>query len=216
MLISFEEINKILLSNNININGSFHIGAHDCEELYFYNNLGIKKENIIWIDAIPSKVYEAKNRGIPNVYNAVITDKDDEEIIFNISNNIQSSSVLEFGTHSQEHPDVVYVDKIKLNSITIDTFFERNNIDSSKYNFWNFDIQGAELMALKGATQSIKYAKALYLEVNEKELYKNCGLIEEIDIFLSKYNFKRILTHMTHHGCGDALYILDILDILDN
>ena len=207
MLISFEEIYKILLSKNIDIIGSFHIGAHDCEELSFYNNLGIKNEDIVWIDAIPSKVNQATKRGIPNVYNAVITDKDDETIIFNISNNVQSSSVLEFGTHSKEHPGVVYVNKIQQKSITIDTFFERNNIDASKYNFWNFDIQGAELMALKGATESIKYAKVLYLEVNEKELYKKCGLINDIDIFLSKYNFKRVLTKMTSHGWGDALYI---------
>ena len=209
MLISFEEINKILLSKNISIVGSFHIGAHECEEITFYNDLGLKKEDVVWIDAIPSKVSEAINKGIPNVYNAVITDKDDEEIIFNVSNNVQSSSVLEFGTHSQEYPDVVYIDKICQKSITIDTFFEKNNLDASKYNFWNFDIQGAELMALKGATQSIKHAHALYLEVNEKELYKNCGLINEIDTFLSQYNFKRVVTYMVAKGWGDALYILD-------
>jgi FkbM family methyltransferase len=209
MLISFEEIETILLLNKINITGSFHIGAHECEELQFYNKIGLNPEDIIWVEAIPSKVAEATNKGIPNVYNAIITDKNDEDIIFNISNNVQSSSVLEFGTHSQEHPDVVYVDKIKQKSITIDTFFERNNIDASKYNFWNFDIQGAELMALKGAVNSIKYAKAIYLEVNEKELYKKCGLITDIDIFLSNYNFKRVLTNMTTHGWGDALYVLN-------
>ena len=209
MLISFEEIVRILLENNIHIFGSFHIGAHECEEIHFYNQLGLRPENVVWIDAITSKVNEATKRGIPNVYNAVITDKDDEEIIFNVSNNVQSSSVLEFGTHSHEHPWVVYVDKIKLKSITIDTFFERNNIDASIYNFWNFDIQGAELMALKGATQSIKHAKAIYLEVNEKELYKNCGLITEIDTFLLQYNFKRVLTNITQHGWGDALYIIN-------
>ena len=208
MLISFEEINRVLLSKHIHVNGSFHIGAHECEELAFYNKLGIKNEDVVWIDAIPSKVNEAKKRGIPNVYNAVITDNNDDDIIFNVSNNVQSSSVLEFGTHSQEHPSVVYVSKLHAKSITIDTFFERNNINASKYNFLNFDIQGAELMALKGATQSIKYAKAIYLEVNEKELYKKCGLINEIDIFLSKYKFKRVLTKMTSHGWGDALYCL--------
>ena len=31
--------------------------------------------------------------------------------------------MLQFGTHSSEHPWVVYVDKIQLKSITIDTFF---------------------------------------------------------------------------------------------
>lgn len=208
MLIRFEEIAQILLENNIHVFGSFHIGAHECEEMHFYNQLGLKAEDVVWIDAINVKVSEATKRGIPNVYNAVITDKDDEEIIFNVSNNVQSSSVLEFGTHSQEHPYVVYVDKINIKSITIDTFFERNNLDASKYNFWNFDIQGAEFMALKGATQSIKYAKAIYLEVNEKELYKNCGLITEIDAFLLQHNFKRVLTNITRHGWGDALYII--------
>ena len=209
MLISCEEVKEILSSNNIDIRGCFHIGAHECEEINVYNRLGIKPENIVWIDAIPSKVAEAKQRGIPNVYNAVITDKNDEEVTFNISNNVQSSSVLEFGTHSQEHPSVVYVDKIKQKSITIDTFFERNNLDSANYDFWNFDIQGAELMALQGGINSIKHVKALYLEVNERELYKKCGLITDIDNFLSQYNFKRVVTRMTCHGWGDALYILD-------
>lgn len=209
MLITFSEIIGILYKNKINVIGAFHIGAHECEELAFYNQLGIKTADIIWIDAINSKVIEATNRGIPNVYNAVITDKDDAEVTFNVSNNIQSSSVLEFGTHSSEHPDVVYVNKTHHTSITIDTFFERNNMDASKYDFWNFDIQGAELMALKGATKSIKYAKAIYLEVNEQELYKNCGLIDEIGTFLAQYNFKRVLTNMTQHGWGDALYIID-------
>lgn len=209
MLINFQQINKVLLSKNINITGSLHIGAHECEELVFYNNLGLNIKDIIWIDAIPSKVNEAKKRGIPNVYQAVITDKDDEDVTFNISNNVQSSSVLEFGTHAQEHPWVYYVDKLELKSITIDSFFKRNNIDASKYDFWNFDIQGAELMALKGANDSIKYAKAIYLEVNVNELYKNCGLINEIDDFLSKRNFKRVLTNITKHGWGDALYIKD-------
>ena len=209
MLISFADINNILLSNNINIIGGFHLGAHDCEELGFYSELGLKPEEIIWIDAIHAKVTEAINRNIPNVYNALITDCDDADVIFNVSNNVQSSSVLELGTHEQEHPDVVYVDKICMKSITVDSFFERNNIDASKYNFWNFDIQGAELMALKGAIKSIQYAKALYLEVNDRELYKNCGLITDIDAFLAQYKFKRVLTHISQHGWGDALYIID-------
>jgi FkbM family methyltransferase len=211
MLISFEESNHILLSKHINIIGSFHIGANNCEELSFYNNLGIKNEDIVWIDANPSKVNEAINRGIPNVYNAVITDKDDEVITVNISNNVQSQSILEFDTQSQEDASVVYVDKIQQTSITIDTFFERNNIDASKYNFWNFDIQGSELMALKGAIQSIKYAKAIYLDVKEIELYKNRSIdeIKEIDLFLSNYNFKRVLTKMTSQGCGMLYIFLD-------
>jgi len=207
MLIQFEDIQSILSAQNIRIDNILHIGAHECEEIGIYNQLGVSLDNILWLDAIPTKVAEAKARGIPNVYNAVVTDKDDENIVFNISNFTQSSSILEFGTHSYEHPGIVHVNKIEQKSITIDTFFQRNGIDASKYNFWNFDIQGAELMALKGATQSIQYPKAIYLEVSETELYVNCGLIGEMDEFLAKHNFKRVKTVMTRHTWGDALYI---------
>lgn len=210
MLFSFEEINKILQEKNIKINGAFHIGAHKCEELEFYNKLGLNNESVIWIEALPFLCKEAADRGIPNVYSAVISDKDDEIVTFNISNNLQSSSILEFGTHSQEHPEIEFIQKAQCKTITIDTFFTKTNLDASKYNFWNFDIQGVELLALKGAKESIKFPDAIYLEVNEAELYINCALVHEIDSFLAELNFKRVLTRMTINKWGDALYIKDI------
>lgn len=209
MLISYEEIKAQLTLYKIDITGALHLGAHECEELPFYNKLGLTNKDVIWMDAIPAKISEAKARGIPNLYHAVVTDKDDEDVDFHVSNNGQSSSVLEFGTHSKEHPWVHYVNTLRQKSITLDTFVKRNGLDISKYNFWNFDIQGAELMALRGAIDSIKFAKALYLEVNEKELYKGCGLVGEIDAFLASHKFKRVLTKMTSHGWGDALYVLE-------
>ena len=204
-----KDVVSILTANNISISGVFHVGAHECEELPEYvNTLKVPAQDVIWVDAIQEKVGQSISRGIQNVYNAVITDKDDQEVNFNISNNGQSSSVLEFGTHAQVYPWCVYVLQRKQQSITVDSFFERNNLDASKYNFWNFDIQGAELLALKGATKALQHAKAIYLEVNEKELYKNCGLIDEIDQLLSQHNFKRVITEMTEQGWGDALYII--------
>jgi FkbM family methyltransferase len=207
MLISYQEIKNILEANHISITGAFHIGAHECEEIPFYQQLNLSLSDMCWLDAIPQKVKEAKERGIPNVYHAVITDKDDEEVIFHISNNGQSSSVLEFGTHAQEHPSVIYIENIVQKSTTIRSFVEKNQIELSKYNFWNFDIQGAELMALTGAGDLIKHAAAIYLEVNEKELYKGCCLIGEIDSMLERYGFFRVATNMTVHSWGDALYI---------
>jgi len=207
MLISIEKVKEYLDLYNIHIEGVLHIGAYECEEIGLYNQLGITNEQIIWIDALESKVLEAKARNIPNVFQAVITDKDDDIVNFNLSNNGQSSSIFEFGTHAQEHPWVVYVNSFTLPTVTIDSFFERNNLNPSRYNFWNFDIQGAELLALKGASNAIQFPQVIYLEVNEKELYKNCGMINELDVLLSTYNFKRVYTIMTQHGWGDALYI---------
>jgi FkbM family methyltransferase len=207
MLIGFDEINTILKQYGIQVGGAFHIGAHDCEEMGFYGQLGLSPEKVVWIDAIDSKVLEARKRGIPNVYCTVVTDQDDQPVVFNISNNGQSSSVLELGTHAREYPGIVYVQRVKKTSVTIDTFFSRNGLDSSKYDFWNFDIQGAELMALRGAETAIKTAKAIYLEVNINELYVGCGRIEEVDAFLLERGFRRMLTRVVSQGWGDALYI---------
>lgn len=207
MLISMQDVYDILNTFQITLKGVLHIGAHDCEELVYYREHNISDKNIVWIDALPQKVEQAKKRGVQNIYHAVITDKDDEDVVFHVSNNCASSSVLELGTHSQEHPSVVYVNTLQQKSKTINKFIRDNHIDIAQLNFWNFDIQGAELLALKGATEWISYADALFLEVNEKELYKNCGLIGEIDTFLEQHHFKRVKTYMTQHGWGDALYV---------
>ena len=209
MLIPVETVKYMLSKHNIEVTGVLHVGAHKCEEIELYSRLGLEPNDVVWIDAIEKNVIDCRNRGIPNLYTATVSDQDDMDVVLNVSNNVQSSSILEFGTHSTEHPHVVYVDKINTKSVTIDSFFKRNEIDPSKYNFWNLDIQGAELMALKGAPHTIGFVKVMYLEVNEKELYKGCGQIGEIDEFLAKHGFKRVFTKMLHHGWGDAIYVKD-------
>ena len=87
------------------------------------------------------------------------------------------------------------------------------SIDFTKLNFWNFDIQGAELLALKGAGDLLKYADALYLEVNTEEVYKNCARLNEMDDFLKDKGFMRVALSIYKNGSGiedgwgDALYM---------
>lgn len=205
MLIPSDRVKQHLEEHNVHITGVLHIGAHACEELQYYSELGVSPTDIVWIEALPGKVEQAQQRGIPNVYQSVITDKDDSQIKFHITNNIVSSSVLPFGTHAFRHPDVVMIGDMVLNTTTIDTFFSRNKLDSEKYTFWCMDIQGAEMMALKGASKALKNVKALFLEVTIEELYKGCGQIHGLDAFLSE--FTRVETYITEFGWGDALYI---------
>lgn len=210
MLIEGHIVKNIINQYNINITGILHIGAHECEELGFYvSNLNVLPENIIWIDAIDTKVQLNINNGIPNVYHNVITDKDDDIVEFNISNNFQSSSIFELGDkHIEYYPHIHYTDKIKQKTITIDTFYKKNNLDPSKYVFWNFDIQGAELLALKGGSDAIKHVKMLYLEVNRDEMYKNCDRVEAVDSFLLDKGFKRVHDTISDGtSWGDAIYV---------
>jgi FkbM family methyltransferase len=208
MLISFDEILPILHQYKIQPTGVLHIGAHECEELLDYTaKLKISKHNIIWIDGLKAKVDMMKSWRIPNVYHAIITNKDNDIVQFHVANNGQSSSILLFDAHCQEHPDISFVHHIQEPTITIDTFMHKNNINCEFLNFWNLDIQGAELMALQGATNSLQHVKVIYIEVNVKHLYAKCPLINDIDDFLMPLGFTRTITKITLHGWGDALYV---------
>jgi FkbM family methyltransferase len=189
----------------LNIYGILHIGAHQCEELIVYHKCGICPNDIIWIEGNPEISKYMKERGVPNMYNALVSDKE-ELVDFIVTNNGQSSSILELKEHKTEHPHVYEVARLKLKTTRIDDFLKNNNIDT-KFNFINLDIQGAELKALRSMETYLNKIDYIYTEINEKYLYEDCALVNEIDNYLSLFNFKRVETSMTSHGWGDAFYI---------
>ena len=207
MLISWKEVQKCLQDAGITLSGVLHVGAHECEEASVYQNLGIPDKRVIWIDALQDKVDKAVSRGVPNVFQAVMSDKDGEEVTFKRTNNDQSSSILEFGTHAKHYTWCVVTNRIIMKTTTIDVFMKERELDPANYDLWNFDVQGAELKALKGGEASLQHVKALYLEVNTEEVYKECAQIGEIDSYLAPFGFKRVITRLVSEGWGDALYI---------
>ena len=206
MLIPYNKVCTILAQHGIQVRGILHVGAHECEELRDYVAAGVTANNIVWVEGNQDKVALMKARGVPNVYYGLVSDNE-EDVVFNITNNGQSSSILALETHKVEHPQV-YVSEVRnQRTTTLKKLVEENGIDARRLNFWNFDIQGAELMALRGAGDLLESADALYLEVNEKELYKGCALLGEMDAFLAERGFRRVDMVMLNHGWGDAVYV---------
>ena len=208
MIIPVDALKQYLLDNNITIKGVLHIGSHDCEELPFYTKeLLIDCNKIVWIDALEEKIINARKKGIPNVFNEVITDKDNDVVLFNKSNNSSSSSILSFKLHRVIYPEIVISETQKISSITIDTFFEKNHIDCNVINLWNLVIQGSELLALKGGAKSIEHVDIIITKIFLKELYSGCNLVYISDDFLRQYGFQRVLTELTPYGWGEAVYV---------
>jgi FkbM family methyltransferase len=207
MLLPLEDL---VIKYKMNIKGVLHIGAHTCEELNVYNKFNIFNDKIIWVEANPTLcqniIEQDKNIIIKNF---ICCDTDIGNTTLHIANNGASSSILELETHLKHHPNVHYINDIKVINKTIDTMYSEDNIPYDFANFLNIDIQGAELLALKGMTKVINNYDYIYLEVNKEHLYKDCALIDEIDSFLKTYNFTRVETHWTECNWGDALYIKD-------
>jgi len=200
MLISLDNlINKY----NINFKGILHVGAHHCEELGVYEKY-VNRKNILWVEAMSDKVeYCIKKYPNLKIEQGIISDKV-ENVKFNVSNNGQSSSFLEFGLHTKYHPNVHFIKSYKEETKTLSSILPKYNID---INFVNLDIQGAELKALKGMEKYLDKIDYIYTEVNKDHVYKNCTLISELDDYLNKFDFKRVETKWTGCKWGDAFYI---------
>ena len=78
----------------------------------------------------------------------------------------------------------------------------------TRANLLTMDIQGAELMALRGGTETLRHVDAIQLEVNYDELYEGCPSIWDLDAFLESQGFVRYKTDTPFHRTwGDALYV---------
>lgn len=203
MLIPFD---YLFQKHNIKPKGVLHIGANVGEEAPVYDRLGVKKQ--IWIEGNPDIFLKLKQNISHNsqavALNYVIGDEN-KPVTFHISNNgSQSSSVLELGYHKIDHPDVHYVRDIETTMYRIDSL----GLDLSCVDFLNIDLQGAELMALRGMGELLKGFKWAYLEINKAEEYIGCPLIETLDLFMIANGFRRVETKYCGRTMwGDALFV---------
>lgn len=185
-----------------------HLGANAGQEGEAYHKCGV--ERVIWVEALPS-AYRTLLKRIDSATDqallACVSDRDGEKVSFKIaSNEGQSSSILDFGTHAREHPSVKFIGRIDMKTVRVDTLLESYSIRLTPGAFLNIDLQGAELLALKGMGNLIAHFDYAYIEVNRAELYKGCPMVEEIDTYLAPFGFERRETKWTGNGWGDAYY----------
>lgn len=206
MLFTFQELQKHLKKP---VKGVIHVGAHKAEEHTFYKSNGIEKT--VWVEANPMLLNDILSRTIlspgQSVHLAAAHERDFDVVRLNVANNGESSSILDLDYHKTAHPHIHYVGYVDIPTRRVDSIMIKGGYCIEEFNFMNIDVQGAELLVLKGSTALLdKTVDYIYTEVNEKSLYKDCALIGELDIFLSEYGFERVITKMTDYGWGDALY----------
>lgn len=202
--------NYLLEKYKISPSGIIHIGASEGQELNSYTTSGINR--MIWVEAIPTVFEKLRKNLAPHpqaiAINACVSDVDGKEVNFNITNNDgQSSSMFNLHLHKEFHPEVEVRQVIKCTTQRLDSIIKNKNIDLNKYNFLNIDLQGSELLALKGLGQELHKIKYAYVEVNEKELYEGAPLVGEIDAYLAKFGFEGVEVEMTNTFWGDKFYI---------
>lgn len=207
--------------NPVEPRGVLHVGAHLGGEVWAYHNMGLK--TAVFIEANPEvfpglegtlanyRQYIAENNLIGIEHLVAVNcaaSNENGTVNFRITSSDQSSSILPLKIHSDVYPTIEETHQVEVVSKTLDTILEELQIHPADVNLINFDIQGAELMALQGATNLLKYVDAINTEVSYVELYEGCGLIDDMDDFLEQHGFVRIATTTPYHRTwGDAFYV---------
>lgn len=188
-----------------------HVGAHYGEEAALYERWGAA--HVIWIEADPVLTAALRthladhDRPAHNwlarwggatqtrhtVIESLIGDEDGRATDFYIFSNAgASSSIFRKSEAFAEHDAVNETGEVKrLHMRTLDRILPEHGIALSEVDILALDVQGAELLCLKGATELLKSVRIVEAEVWKKSFYKDGVLLPEIDAHLRGAGFTR-------------------------
>lgn len=199
----------LLARYGIRPRGALHVGAHKGDEIANYRARGISP--VVFVEANPNLAQGLRDRfaGQEDVRIIECAASDSEgRATFNITSMDQSSSLLQLKDHAKLYPKIGVAQTVDVRTAPLDTLLAEAGIDPAQLDFIAMDIQGAELLALRGATEILKHVNALQIEVNFSELYEGCPLIGDLDAFLEGHGFIRMMTNTPYsEEWGDALYV---------
>lgn len=171
--------------------GVIHVGANEGQERDFYSRYNL---NVVWIEPIPEvfQILQGNIGALPSqqAFQCLITDKDDGEYTFHVSDNGgASSSIFDMALHREMFPEVDYEREVKLRSTTLDSLVREKNIDLKKHKALVLDTQGSEMLVLQGAETTLKSIDYLKIEVADFECYAGGCQAKDVDDFLQKRGF---------------------------
>jgi FkbM family methyltransferase len=173
------------------IAGLVHVGANVGQERELYSTYDL---NVLWIEPNPvvfaQLAANIESFGKQRALQALVTDVDNREYEFHISNNNgASSSILKLKQHKDIWPDVDYTNSIVLHSITLTSLLRREGIESSDYQALIMDTQGSELLVLRGSVDILGTFKYIKTEVPDFESYEGCCQLCHIAGFMKDHGY---------------------------
>jgi len=152
--------------------GILHIGGHLGQEAGRY---AAKNCKVIWIEALPS-LFAQLEENIAQFSNqraicALLSEENGKQVDFHLaSNGMASSSIFRFG-HELGFENLSMESTLQLVTFRLDHILK--STDLTDYHHWVIDVQGAELLVLKGAGGLMKNCNSMRIEVSTRNVYED-------------------------------------------
>jgi len=195
------------IGNHIVINSICEIGSRDAIDAIYLSNYYNKKINIFEPD--PHNILQVKNNIIKSgkidqlfLHEHALSDKNTEIDFYAVDpikySNTGCSSFYEINFQNRYINDPDRNIKTVQNKIKIKTSrFDSLLLETP--DLIAMDVQGAELLVLKGFGEKLNNVKVIILEASLSENYHGGVLFGELNDYLLKYNFKYIVSDRFKH-----------------
>lgn len=223
------ELKEMCRTYDMNIRGVIHVGAWEGCETKAYSDLGIK--DVVLIEANPQRYQNLLETlqtgrhcvwGVPLKYeqlpqsngdimkgyiahNYAITDREGT-IVFNLSDyDGGTDSIFQINDWGRDSSWVPYqhTAKVEVPTTTLDTLIG----EDERYNFLNIDVEGAELLVLKGAEKVLEGIDYILLETQDRVRFEGSCTRGELTEFLIPKGFYLANYFDTGKQWGDCLFI---------
>ncbi len=189
--------------------GVVHVGAHEGQELPVYRGMGFRF--VLLVEANPAVFarLQASFAADPGVELAQCALGEIDGLAdLRLTTFDQSSSLLPLKLHREVYPDIAECGVLSVPARRLDSLLAERPGGAADFNLLVVDVQGAELLVLRGAEGSLAGFDAVLSEINFAELYEGCALAPDLDAFLAERGFRRVATACFDHSTwGDALYL---------
>ena len=184
---------KILYLNHVKKGHTvFDIGANVGNFTILFSNIVGQKGKVFSFEAVP-KTFEDLSKNVESLKtkniileNLAVGDKQGNFNIYTPGNDSGQSSLKIQNIGSWKDCDIR---KVTCSMVTLDKYIKKNDIE--RLDFMKCDIEGAELLALKGMTKILKkHRPKLLFEVNDKWTKSFGYTSHDLIIFLKEVGYK--------------------------
>ncbi len=187
------------------------VGAHEFREHATYRRLFPSLRNIVLFEPNPRLVASLRescaHSGVTLVPCA-LSDHDGSARLKISSNEGLSSSLFDFGLHSQAAPDVTFVEEVAVSVRRVDSVLAEHRLPLP--DVLVIDAQGAEDKILSGTPAAVlEHARVIYVETSKAEVYRGGTSYHAVQQRLSPtHRYVAFASIPGHHGLhGNSLFV---------
>lgn len=181
--------------------GVIHIGGGLGQEASHY---AARRLPVLWVEPLAENVAVIRRKTRPwpeqQVVEALVSDRDGTDVDFHVTHapdgRSTSSSLLPLAEHRRRFPHVREAETRRMRTVSLPTLLARH---ASPGDHLVLDVQGAELMVLRGAEPILPRFRSVAVEVSTIELYAGQPLAREVGQWLTARGFQFHTWDATRH-----------------